>query len=574
MSNPAYVQHPSGHSGERHPAISICCVQTPARFALELTTVIGDRRTRDSSASRVISKPTPKDKNPIWPLKKLDRCGWSFRCAYPAGRGADSHESMPLRAAPFHSSKTTLLIGIIILEPHMKSLIFGALLSSAAMCGATFAQQNPKEVSDLERIHVEIGQEIQEAEREQARHQDGVLKELIQARIEILYLSQAIIQSRLIGAEVAAPTLLPSLMPDPELALRIEAEINAIKLEIEETKREIAATTGAIVAQPMTRLETDRVTLALLQGALMRARYGVVAPVLNDLQFPGPQQNAASDAPPSAEHEISPVEALPSVETSQNSEASAVQPAFSDPRFPEIDYSNPVFGEELPEGMEFAGWWAHGVMEDGNYMMINFSLVTDVQGMSDPQVYAICGKDLSGIFIKTGNVLQTSGKEQVEVTMSPDRAALPDTAMWDLSRSVDGDDLFFEGTQNIMFMRPSDDVSFTIMDASGKPLLLTFQIAGIREVLDQAFSSGPCTIDDYIWTKDNITLVQDFLNTAGYDVGLADGDFGAKSLEALRRWQIDNKLPATGRIDYDTLIKMGYYAKPDQPSFWKNLLGN
>ena len=58
-------------------------------------------------------------------------------------------------------------------------------------------------------------------------------------------------------------------------------------------------------------------------------------------------------------------------------------------------------------------------------------------------------------------------------------------------------------------------------------------------------------------TAETITAVQEALNTAGYHIGPPDGKGGPLTLAALKRFQADRHLPATGKFDDITLAALG-----------------
>jgi peptidoglycan hydrolase-like protein with peptidoglycan-binding domain len=66
-------------------------------------------------------------------------------------------------------------------------------------------------------------------------------------------------------------------------------------------------------------------------------------------------------------------------------------------------------------------------------------------------------------------------------------------------------------------------------------------------------------------THDQIVQLQQALNDAGFDAGEVDGVFGAKTTEALKRFQTKAGLKATGHIDQQTLALVGMSA-PQAPS--------
>jgi peptidoglycan hydrolase-like protein with peptidoglycan-binding domain len=50
--------------------------------------------------------------------------------------------------------------------------------------------------------------------------------------------------------------------------------------------------------------------------------------------------------------------------------------------------------------------------------------------------------------------------------------------------------------------------------------------------------------------------MQERLNELGYKLGAVDGVSGPRTVEALKKFQTDNKLPPTGVIDPDTIRKL------------------
>jgi len=69
--------------------------------------------------------------------------------------------------------------------------------------------------------------------------------------------------------------------------------------------------------------------------------------------------------------------------------------------------------------------------------------------------------------------------------------------------------------------------------------------------------------DDFVsaLASDAIKEVQRVLDNAGFDAGPVDGVWGAKTVEALRRFQTNSSLDATGRLDRATVAKLGLSAQ-------------
>ena len=57
---------------------------------------------------------------------------------------------------------------------------------------------------------------------------------------------------------------------------------------------------------------------------------------------------------------------------------------------------------------------------------------------------------------------------------------------------------------------------------------------------------------------ENMTIfeMQERLNELGYKLGTVDGVSGPRTVEALKKFQSDNKLPPTGTIDPETIRKL------------------
>ena len=71
-------------------------------------------------------------------------------------------------------------------------------------------------------------------------------------------------------------------------------------------------------------------------------------------------------------------------------------------------------------------------------------------------------------------------------------------------------------------------------------------------------------------TQDTISRVQEALNNAGYHLGTPDGKGGPLTLAALKRFQSDRHLPATGKFDDITLAALGVSKSSDTDDVAKN----
>ena len=63
---------------------------------------------------------------------------------------------------------------------------------------------------------------------------------------------------------------------------------------------------------------------------------------------------------------------------------------------------------------------------------------------------------------------------------------------------------------------------------------------------------------DLMSDKEAVTYIQNFLNANGYDSGPADGILGDKTANAIRNYQADHGLEATGQISDQFLAEIAF----------------
>ena len=73
----------------------------------------------------------------------------------------------------------------------------------------------------------------------------------------------------------------------------------------------------------------------------------------------------------------------------------------------------------------------------------------------------------------------------------------------------------------------------------------------------KASTAGPAAVAANLKSDETARKVQQALNAAGYNVGVADGRAGKQTIGALRKYQADRHLPVTGKIDDITLKSLG-----------------
>jgi len=68
---------------------------------------------------------------------------------------------------------------------------------------------------------------------------------------------------------------------------------------------------------------------------------------------------------------------------------------------------------------------------------------------------------------------------------------------------------------------------------------------------------GSEEIDPNISNQDEIYKIQKRLTELGYEPGPTDGIMGGMTTKAIMKFQKDNNLPPTGKIDNETIHKLG-----------------
>lgn len=157
-------------------------------------------------------------------------------------------------------------------------VLTAVVLASLALLASA---QQPTPAPDTEGLQADLAavmQEISDAESKNSRFEGGLIKTLIETRIEILRTTQALLEQRILAVENGIPTTLqiPTTQPDPDRAAQLEKEIAAKAKELESAQREADRYTGGLVkSMKLTTVATIEQTLALLSQEHLRSTYGL-----------------------------------------------------------------------------------------------------------------------------------------------------------------------------------------------------------------------------------------------------------------------------------------------------------
>lgn len=160
-------------------------------------------------------------------------------------------------------------------------LILTILCSSLSCKQSELSAEEKAQVDELEIELKETDREISVAETERDSYQGGLIKVLIQTRIEILKTNKALLEQRISAIKSGSPVNIETRIykPDIELMKNVQEDIAKQERELEEAKSEAAKYDGGLVyAMAQTRVVTIAQNLAMLEQQYLIAKYGLATP--------------------------------------------------------------------------------------------------------------------------------------------------------------------------------------------------------------------------------------------------------------------------------------------------------
>lgn len=177
------------------------------------------------------------------------------------------------------------------MTPWIKGFALSVLVASLLACGPKPLSEEEKAlVSVLKTEQQTVVQEIANAEAESGQYSGGLLKGLIDMRLEVLRTNKALIDQRIHAIEARAPVTqqVISYAPDTALVTELEQTIANASEELKTARAEAALYSGGLIqALKLSAVATQEQTLAMLNQRLLVARYGLAA---------APQSPAAGSA--------------------------------------------------------------------------------------------------------------------------------------------------------------------------------------------------------------------------------------------------------------------------------------
>jgi hypothetical protein len=407
------------------------------------------------------------------------------------------------------------------------------------LASPTFAADDV--VADLSRIQ----QQISELESQVSPSDTSLVGALRAARLELLRTISVSLEERVRAEKSGANIELVErrVAPDPSAAASLLDEILRQQEIIKKTEGEINTLGGLTLDLAMSRLETEKLTLAGLRAGWMQAEYGLALPV------------AARPSVPSAEtKELTDNEEMPLAD------AQAEKPSWADPNHPEIDYNSkpyPLFSEA---GYAFLGHWAvqeENAELDDNHQILAVNVTAWRTGdlRSNPLLSMGCIENQARFFFSADDDLVTEKFDRIRVDYQIDQNQAVST-WWFVTTTSRAAGIF--GDEAPQFMRKlmdAESISVRITERNGERHVARFLLAGTTELVDKI--AALCGFSGLELGRNDLQQIQTLLNAAGYNAGTPDGVWGAGSRRAIQAFQEASGLTPTGIVDHATIKALG-----------------
>ena len=418
-----------------------------------------------------------------------------------------------------------------------------SLLITTCLAGGALAQDD----SALNAEIAAIDSQITEVEETISRYDGGLIRALAESRREALLLLRAVVESRK-QAEAGGATIevtVPAVEPDPERAEQLLGEMAAQQQRVEAAEQEAAAAGGLIQAVALSRVETEKLTLAQLQMAYLQARYGIAFPIAPEVTSSRTPRSEASASDATPEEDDPTGAALP----------------WADPDHPDIDYNLAPFEQAHNEGDRISGWWVineeRAAIDDSpKVIAINYSAYDASSYSGFTALLAQCREgETSIVFVQDDFLMSAIRRNSFDITYRIDNAPAQSTR-WNELTTNKGAGLFGSGSE--AFLRDlydAEDFFIRLTDGNGQRHDAEFDLAGIQNAVETV--AGACGWSTIDLSRDDYRAIQTLLNAGGFDAGTPDGIWGSGSRRAMRAFQERNDLPPTGAPDRATLEALG-----------------
>jgi hypothetical protein len=185
--------------------------------------------------------------------------------------------------------------------PLAALLLALAVLGTAAGC----SDEPGGSDADLRADLAALRNQIEETKTAAEQHQGGLLGEMAAMRREVLLLSAAMLENRLIASEGGVPSqvVAPAVTANPARAEQLLRHIAATEEAIEKAKEDATGREGVAGSLSQTAVVTQELTLAQLRLAYFQSAYGLALPGEDAAGAPPARAAAPAPAPAPARSE-------------------------------------------------------------------------------------------------------------------------------------------------------------------------------------------------------------------------------------------------------------------------------
>lgn len=411
-----------------------------------------------------------------------------------------------------------------------------------ALCCATIT--NAQTLDNLPSELVSLHEQITEVETSLATYDGGLIRSLASARLEALLLSRTLLETRILAEETGATldVVVPAVMPDEALAQKLLGEMATAQQRVSAAEQEASQGAGLVQALALSRVETEKLTLAQLQMAYLQAKYGIAIPAIS--------------AP---EVERSDVGAPVAVSSDEINGGGAV--AWADPNYPGIDYDRSDFEQAHRSGEQISGWWTiksdRAAIDDSvQITAVNYSASNPSSFMGLTALIARCIEgETALIFVQDDFLISDFRRNTFDISLRVDDLPAQQTR-WNGLTSNKGAGLFGSEAENfIRSIIAADRLFIRLTERNGQNHDANFELAGAELAFEQVASA--CGWTTLSLSVDDYRAIQTLLNAGGFDAGTPDGQWGPGSQRAMRAFQSSVGLPDTGAPDRATLQQLG-----------------
>lgn len=422
------------------------------------------------------------------------------------------------------------------------SILSAAFLISSSLADIVSAQDSSRLDPEIAAINVQI----HEVESTIDTYDGGLVRTLAEARREALLLLRTVIKSRQQAESGGAgiEVTVPAVEPNPERADQLLGEMAAQQQKIEVAEQEASSTGGLIQAIALSRVETEKLTLAQLQQAYLQARYGIAFPAPSKVSSPATDLTLKEEG--SEEKYASP----------DNEFSDAVLP-WADADYPNVDYSLTPFEQAHDEGHKISGWWVieeeRAAIDDSlGVIAVNYSAY-DERSLSGPTaLVARCREgDTSFIFLQDDYLISGSRRNSFDITYRIDENPAQ-SARWSELTSNKGAGIFGSGAESFLReLHDAEGIFIRLTERNGQQHDVEFDLSGVKNTVEAV--AGACGWSTLDLSREDYRAIQTMLNAGGFDAGTPDGIWGSGSRSAMREFQEHKGLPVTGAPDRETL---------------------